>query len=75
MLLKNLIKNYHPKKKIKIYGLATNSKKVKRGYIFFLQSKAKKNNGEKFINEAIKNGAVLIVCSKKVNILIIKYQL
>ncbi len=64
MLLKNLIKNYHPKKKIKIYGLATNSKKVKRGYIFFA-IKGKKNNGEKFINEAIKNGAVLIVCSKK----------
>ena len=64
MLLKTLIKNLpKEKKKIKVKGLATNSKKVKKGYIFFA-IKGNRLNGEKFINEATKKGASVIICSK-----------
>ncbi len=77
MLLKNLIKNIpKDKKNIIISGLATNSKKVKKNYIFFA-IKGKKNNGEKFIKESIQKGAAAIVCSnnyknKEKDVLIIK---
>ena len=64
MLLKKIIKNLpKAKKKIRIKGLEINSKKVKKGYIFFA-IKGQKFNGEKFIEEAIKNGAVAIVSGK-----------
>ncbi len=64
MLLKKIIKNLSKdKKKTKIRGLATNSKKVKKNYIFFA-IRGYKTNGEKFIKEAIKRGAAAIVCSK-----------
>ncbi len=64
MLLKTLINNLpKEKKKIRIKGLATDSKKVKKGYIFFA-IKGNRLNGEKFINEAIKKGASVIICSK-----------
>ncbi len=64
MLLKNLIKNLPPKlKKLKIKGLASNSKEVRKGFIFFAL-KGIKFNGENYIDKAIKNGAILIVCSK-----------
>ncbi len=64
MLLKNLIKN-SPKniKELKIKGLALNSKDVKKGFIFFA-IKGTKFNGENYINKAIKNGAIIIICSK-----------
>ena len=63
MLLKKLIKNLpREKKKIEIKGLSSNSKKVRKGYIFFA-IKGLKLNGEKFIDEAVKNGAAVIVCS------------
>ena len=67
MLLKNLIKRC-PKnlKNLKIRGLALNSKDVKRGYIFFA-IKGSKSNGEKYINQAIKRGASLILCSRNCN--------
>ena len=77
MLLKNLIKDISKdKKKINISGLATNSKDVKKGHIFFA-IKGTKINGEKFINEAINKGAAAIICSddckiKSKNIPIIK---
>ena len=63
MLLKNLIKN-SPKslKKLKIRGLATNSKEVKKKFIFFA-IRGNKFNGEDYISEAIKNGAAIIICS------------
>ena len=77
MLLKNLI-NHIPEDKNNfiIKGLSTNSKTVKKGYIFFA-IKGVKSNGEKFINEAIKKGASVIVCSnnfkcKDKKILVIK---
>ena len=47
MLLKNLIKKYpQGKGGLIIKGLAINSKKVKKGFIFFALRGAK-NNGEK----------------------------
>ncbi len=64
MLLKTLIKNLpKEKKKIQVRGLATNSKKVKKDFIFFA-IKGYKYNGENFIKEAIYRGASLIICSK-----------
>ena len=64
MLLKNLIKNLSKeKKKIKIQGLAINSQKIRKGFIFFA-IKGKKINGEKYIRDAIKKGAAAVVCSK-----------
>ena len=64
MLLKTLIKNLPiEKKRIKVRGLATNSKEVKKDYIFFA-IKGYTSNGEKFINEAVKRGASVIICSK-----------
>ena len=44
-------------------GISTNSKDVKKNYIFFA-IKEKKFNGEKFINEAVIKGASVIICSK-----------
>ena len=64
MLLKNLIKNSHSKiRNLNIKGLANNSKNVKKGFIFFA-IKGNKENGEDYIHEAIKKGAILIICSK-----------
>ncbi len=65
MLLKKLIDN-SPKraKNIDVKGLASNSNDVKKGFIFFA-IKGKKINGEKFIDQAIKKGAIIIICSQK----------
>jgi len=68
MLLKNLIKDISENKKnTAISGLSINSKKIKKNYIFFA-IKGKKINGEKFIKEAIKKGASVIICSKSYKI-------
>ena len=66
MLLKNLIKNLpeEKKKKINIRGLEVNSKKIRKNFIYFA-IKGYKLNGEDFIDEAIKKGASVIVCTKK----------
>ncbi len=77
MLLKNLIKDIpEDKKKINISGLSMNSKEIRKNYIFFA-IKGNKFNGEKFIDEAIKKGASVIVCSNtckisNINTLVIK---
>ena len=63
MLLKNLIKNISIDKNITISGLATSSNEVKKNYIFFA-IKGYKTNGEKYIKQAIKKGASVIVCAK-----------
>ena len=64
MLLRKLINNLSKdKRNIKIKGLAVNSKEVKKGFIFFAIA-GNRINGEKYINEAIDNGAVVIVCSR-----------
>ena len=63
MLLKNLIKDISKdKKNIIVNGLSTNSKEIKKNYIFFA-IRGNKVNGEKFIQEAIKKGASTIICS------------
>ena len=65
MLLKNLIKNISVNwKNIEVSGLSTNSHEVKRNHIFFA-IRGNRLNGENFINDAIDNGASVIVCSKK----------
>ena len=65
MLLKKLIKNPPlSQKNLNIKGLALNSRDVKKGYIFFAV-KGNKSNGENYINDAIKNGATIIICSNK----------
>ena len=65
MLLKNLIKNIpKDKKNIFIAGISRNSKEVRKNYIFFA-IKGNKFNGEKFIKEAIKKGATVIICSNR----------
>ena len=65
MLLKNLIKNVSSDdKNIVISGLSTNSKYIKKNYIFFA-IKGNKLNGENFIKEAINKGASVIISSKK----------
>ena len=67
MLLKKIIKKLPiEKKKLKISGISNNSKKIKKGYLFFA-IKGKNFNGEKFIDEAIKKGAIAIFCSKNCN--------
>ena len=56
MLLKKLIKGLPlEQKSIEIKGLSTNSKKIKKGFIFFA-IKGNKFNGEKYIDEAIARG-------------------
>ncbi len=63
MLLKKIVKNLPTEiKNFKISGLAVDSKKVKKGNIFFA-IKGNKFNGENFIEEAIKKGSRVIVCS------------
>ena len=76
MLLKKLIKNC-PKKlsNTKVIGLSSDTRKLKKGDLFFAL-KGSQNNGEKFINEALKKGACAIVSSKQVkgNFKIIKVK-
>ena len=68
MLLKNLINTDHKSKgKIQIKGLASNSKDVKKDFIFFA-IKGQNINGEKYINESIKKGASVVICSKNCKI-------
>ena len=65
MLLKKLIKNIpEEKKNIIIKGLAVNSKQVKKNFIFFA-IQGTKLDGEKYIKDAVKKGAKVIICSKK----------
>jgi len=63
MLLKNLVKNC-PKNldKVFIKNLSNNSKKVKKNDLFFAL-KGQNQNGENYIEDAIKRGAAAIVCS------------
>ena len=67
MLLKNLIK-LCPKEfaSIKINNLCLDSRKLKRGDIFFAL-KGSNSDGRKYINDAIKNGAKIIVSNLKSN--------
>ena len=65
MLLGNLIKSINSKHgKIPVNGISFDSRKVKKKDVFFA-IKGKKTSGEKFINDAILNGASVIVGSEK----------
>ncbi len=67
MLLGKVIKNLHQKhKSIEFKNIRFNSKECKSNDIFFA-IKGKKFNGNNYINEAIKNGAKIIVSNLKFN--------
>ena len=75
-LFKNLPKKYHLHK---FNNLSLDSRKCKQGDIFF-SIKGVKKNGNKFIKNAIKNGAKTIISDlnfqgKKGNVLFIKYKM
>jgi len=61
-LLKSVGKNY---RKIPVKGIAFDSRKVKKGDIFFA-IKGNQTSGIKFVNDAISKGASVIVSSKKI---------
>jgi MurE/MurF fusion protein len=66
MYLGNFIKKIDKKyNKVHFSGIAFNSNKVKKNYIFFA-IKGNKFDGNKYIQEAIKKGAKIIVSEKKV---------
>ncbi len=66
MLLKKLIKNCPSKlSNIKVKGLSSDTRKLKKGDLFFAL-KGLQTNGEKFINLALKKGACAIVSTKKI---------
>ena len=66
MLLSQLFKpvgeKYH---KIIVKGISFDSRKLKKGYIFFA-IEGKKKSGTKYISDAISRGAVAIVSNKKI---------
>ena len=63
MLLKNLIKDISKNyRNVAISGITTHSKEVKK--IIFFAIKNNKTNGEKFIKEAVKKGASVIILFK-----------
>ena len=61
-LLKSTNQNYQ---KIPVRGISFDSRKVKKGDIFFA-IKGNKKSGVNFINEAISKGVSVIVSSKKI---------
>ena len=66
MYLGNLIKNLDKDlKRINISGISFDSSSVKKNYIFFA-IKGQKTDGNKFIDDAIKNGAKVIISEKKI---------
>ena len=65
MLLGNLLKSVGKNhKKIPVKGISFDSRKVKKGDIFFA-IEGNQTSGIKFINEAILRGASVIISSKK----------
>jgi len=64
MLLKDYLPNLNKKfKNLSFSGLAFNSKDVKKNYIF-IAIKGDKFDGNNYINDAVKNGAKIIISSK-----------
>lgn len=62
------IRVFYPNYKadIEIEGITSNSKEVKKNYLFVAIC-GSKHNGLEFVNEAIENGASLIVCSNPID--------
>ena len=74
MLLKKLINNLPSNiKNINIRNLALDSRKVKKGDLFFAL-KGSVSNGNLFIDEAVNKGARAVICSKNTNELIFKLK-
>ena len=72
MKLKYLINNKKIKNSnVNILGLSLDSREIKKNYIFF--SKNILNNQEKYILEAINNGAKLIIYEGEILLNIEKY--
>ena len=68
MLLKKLIRNSLSNiKNLKIRDLALDSRKVKKGDLFFAL-KGSKVNGNSYISQALYKGAIAVICSKDTNI-------
>ena len=66
MLLKKLIENCPQRlSTIKVKGLSSDTRKLKKGELFFAL-RGSNNNGENFIKEAVKRGACAIVSSKEI---------
>ena len=64
MLIKDYLPNINKKfRNLKFSGLAFNSNDVKQNYIF-IAIEGKKFDGNNYINDAIKNGAKIIISSK-----------
>ena len=80
MLLKDYLPNINKKfKNLNFSGLAFNSKEVKKNYIF-IAIKGDRFDGNNYINDAIKNGAKIIISSKfkdqiKNNIIYLKQKI
>ena len=67
MLIGNYIKKINPKFKDHYFsGISFNSSTCKKNFIFFA-IKGNQINGNKYIKDAIKNGAKIIVSNKKYN--------
>jgi len=71
LLLSDLLKNTQEKKQLNfkkfnplIKGLSSNSKDIKKGFVF-VAIKGKNFDGHKFIDEAKKKGAKFIAVSSK----------
>ena len=66
MLLGQLLKSVGKKyQNIQATGISFDSRKVKKGYIFFA-IQGNKTSGVKFINDAVKKGASVIIADKKI---------
>ena len=66
MLLENLLKSVSKSyRKIPVKGIAFDSRKIKKGDIFFA-IKGSQTSGVKFVNDAITKGVSAIVSSKKI---------
>ena len=64
MLLKDYFPNLNKKyQKVSFKGIAFNSRKIKKGYIFFA-FKGNNTDGNLFIKDAIKNGSKIIISDK-----------
>ncbi len=67
MLLKKLIKNCPSNlKNILVRGLSFDTRSIKRGELFFALP-GSINNGENFIQDALKKGACAVITSKKIS--------
>ena len=65
MLLGKLLKSVKKEHKhIPVNGISFDSRKVKKGNIFFA-IKGKKNSGSRFVKDAISKGASVIITEKK----------